>query len=407
MYRIKKFLGKEYERMNQIIDSFNSMESFYINLEACCSCPYESVLEAQKAPVFILPTEGVPGNRYFPNMESIEEIDVYSEELILHLFGLSENTYRATTQPHSGTQANQIVYNAVLKDGDVILSLNTKSGGHISHNKFGKNITVVNFGLLNNEIDYKQILYLTQKYHPKLIVIGASSYPNMIDYQKIIQMAHENDSLVLADICHTALYILGKVYPTPFPDADFVSFTMDKTLRGPQGGVLIYKKDFSAMINYSIFPLTQGGPLQSLQFAKLACLIELNNTNLNEYAQKVQHNAQIMNNEFSSSNIRTFSYDNKTHIILIDTNSINMTGLEAERLLFSKNILSNKNMIPNDIRSPQITSGLRLGVTYITNQGYTDADIIKLSNYIISVLKRQDVSNDICIELLKKYNKND
>lgn len=407
MYRIKKFLGKEYERINQIIDSFNSMESSYINLEACCSCPYESVLEAQKAPVFILPTEGVPGNRYFPDMESIEEIDVYSEELVLKLFGLSKNTYRATTQPHSGTQANQIVYNAVLKDGDVILSLDTKSGGHISHNKFGKNITVINFGLLDNEIDYQQILNLTQKYHPKLIVIGASSYPNMIDYQKIIQIAHENNSLVLADICHTALYILGKVYPTPFPDVDFVSFTMDKTLRGPQGGVLIYKKDFSSIINYSIFPLTQGGPLQSLQFAKLACLVELNNTNLREYAQKVQHNAQIMNNVFSASNIRTFSRDNKTHIILIDTNSVSMTGAEAESLLFSKNILSNKNMIPNDTRSPQVTSGLRLGVTYITNQEYTDDDIRKLSNYIISVLKRQDISNDVCIELLNKYNKND
>ena len=406
MYRIKKFLGKEYERMNQIIDSFNNMESSYINLEACCSCPYESVLEAQKAPIFILPTEGVPGNRYFPNMESIEEIDLYSEELILKLFDLSENTYRATTQPHSGTQANQIVYNAVLKDGDVILSLDTKSGGHISHNKFRKDITVINFGLLNNEIDYQEILYLTQKYHPKLIVIGASSYPNIIDYQRINQIAHENGSLVLADICHTALYVLGKVYPTPFPDVDFVSFTMDKTLRGPQGGVLIYKKDFSTIINYSIFPLTQGGPLQSLQFAKLACLIELNNTNINEYAQRVQHNAQIMNNEFLSSNIRTFSYDNTTHIILIDTNSFNITGLEAEALLFSKNILSNKNMIPNDTRSPQVTSGLRLGVTYITNQGYADEDIRKLSNYIISVLKRQEISNNICIELLKRYNKN-
>ena len=213
--------------------------------------------------------------------------------------------------------------------------------------------------------------------------------------------------MVLADICHTALYILGKVYPTPFPDVDFVSFTMDKTLRGPQGGVLIYKKDFSSIINYSIFPLTQGGPLQSLQFAKLACLVELNNTNLREYAQKVQHNAQIMNNVFSASNIRTFSRDNKTHIILIDTNSVSMTGAEAESLLFSKNILSNKNMIPNDTRSPQVTSGLRLGVTYITNQEYTDDDIRKLSNYIISVLKRQDISNDVCIELLKKYNKND
>ena len=279
MYQIKKYLGSEYNRINKIIDSFNSLTKSHINLAACCSYPFESVLEAQSAPTYLLPTEGVIGNRFFPEMNCIDDIEKYAEEIILHIFKLTKKEYKATTQPHSGTQANQIVYNAVLEDGDTIISLDTKSGGHVSHNKFVKNINVCNFGLTNNnEIDYKSFENTIKREHPKLVIIGASSFPNKIDYQRIIKISHDNGALVLADICHTVLFILGNVYPTPFPNVDFVSFTMDKTLRGPQGGILIYKAEFSNAIDYSIFPKTQGGPLQSAQFAKLIGLVELQKT---------------------------------------------------------------------------------------------------------------------------------
>ena len=156
MFLIDKFFEGKNNRMNKIIDSFNDMTMKYLNLEACCSYPFASVLDAQKAPIYLLPTEGTLGNRYFPNMDSIDEIDTYSEELLLDLFGLNENEFGATTQPHSGTQANQIVYNALLNDGDIVLSLDPKSGGHISHNKFCKKINVENYGLTeNNQIDYE------------------------------------------------------------------------------------------------------------------------------------------------------------------------------------------------------------------------------------------------------------
>ncbi len=406
MFTLKYFLGDRFERMNEIIDSFNSMESNYINLEACCSYPFNSVLEAQKAPIYLLPTEGTVGNRYFPNMDSIEQIDIYAEELLLNIFGLTKNNYSATTQPHSGTQANQIVYNAILNDGDTVISLDPKSGGHISHNKFAKRIHIKNYSLtVNNEINYEEIEILTKKYNPKLVIIGASSFANSIDYQRIINIAHNNNSLVLVDICHTVLYVLGKRYPSPFPNADFVTFTMDKTLRGPQGGILIYKNEFSKKINYSIFPQTQGGPLQSLQFAKLACLIELNNIDLSKYAKDVQNNAKIMNEYLISKGISTFSTDNSTHIVLINTKQFGLTGQEAEDLLFKNHILANKNIIPYDSELPNITSGIRLGTTFITNQSYKKSDIEELSEYIAQTLLDKKVDKTY-INFINKYNIN-
>lgn len=405
MHQIKRLLGGDYDRINKIIDSFNCMSKSYVNLTACCSYPFETVLEAQSAPTFILPTEGVSGNRFFPEMSCIEDIEKYSEEIILKMFNLNNSKYKATTQPHSGTQANQIVYNAILNDGDTVLSLDTKSGGHISHNKFVKNIKLSNFGLTNNyEINYDELESLIINEHPKLVIIGASSYPNRIDYKRIITLSHKYGSLVLADLCHTVLFILGSVYPSPFPDVDFATFTMDKTLRGPQGGMLLYKSKFSDIIDYSIFPKTQGGPLQSTQFAKLVGLIELQRINIFEYAKQVQINAKTMNDYFKAYGYCTYSTDNSTHIILLNSDQFNIDGAKAERLLFENNILANKNMIPNDRRSPSITSGIRFGSTYITNQNYSEDDIKTLSYLIIKILEQQPYNKNELKDIIMKYN---
>lgn len=405
MYQIKKLLGGDYDRINKIIDSFNGMSKSYVNLTACCSYPFKKVLEAQSAPTFILPTEGVSGNRFFPEMSCIEDIEKYSEEIILKLFNLNGLGYKATTQPHSGTQANQIVYNAILNDGDAVLSLDTKSGGHVSHNKFVKNIKLSNFGLTSNyEVDYDELESLIVNEHPRLVIIGASSYPNKIDYKRIIALSHKHGALVLADLCHTVLFVLGNVYPSPFPDVDFATFTMDKTLRGPQGGILLYKSEFSDIINYSIFPKTQGGPLQSTQFAKLVGLVELQRIDIPEYAKQVQINAKIMNDYFKACGYSTYSTDNSTHIILLDSDQFYIDGAKAEHLLFANNILANKNMIPNDKRSPSITSGIRLGSTYITNQNYSEYDIKILCDIIIKVLEQKTYNRNQLKEIIIKYN---
>lgn len=407
MFLLKKFLGEEYNRINSIVESYNNVSNNYINLEACCSYPFQSVLLAQSYPMFTLPTEGMVGERYFPSFKSMDDIDIYTEELLLQLLNLSPDDYGVCNQPHSGTQANQTVYNAILEDGDTILSLDPKSGGHISHNKFIKNINVVNFGLSDTyDIDYKEINRLAKAYNPKLIIIGASSFANNIDYECIGKIAHQVNAFFMVDACHTILYIMGKKFSNPFPYADFLTFSFEKVLRGPQGGIIVYRKKFKKKISYSIFPLTQGGPLQSVQFAKLLCLVELSKLDIEKYASKIQHINKLLNNVLTEKGIETYCTDNKTHIILIDVTKFHLTGVEAEKLFYENNILANKNQIPNDKLSPNTASGIRIGTTCLSNLNYSDEDIIILGKCIIQILTEKKVNKEDINYLIQKYHIN-
>lgn len=404
MFLLKRFLGNDYERINHIIDSYNNIQNNYINLEACCSYPFPSILKAQEYPMFTLPTEGMVNSRYFPNFDCMDEIDNYTEELVLDLMHISKNDYNVCNQPHSGTQANQIVYNAILKDGDKVLSLDPRSGGHISHNKFSKNIKVINYGLTENHlIDYEQIEELANFHKPKLIIIGASSYPNDIDYNRIVQSAHNNGSYVLVDACHTILYIMAGVFTNPFPNVDFVTFSLEKVLRGPQGGILIYRKKFYHSVAYSVFPLTQGGPLQSVQFAKLLCFVELERLNVKKYALQVQQHARIIGNKLKRNGINTYSTDYKTHILLIDVIPFGLTGAEAEQLFYNNYILINKNQVPQDKLPPQIASGIRFGTTCITNLAYSVEDTEVLGNLISELLLYKKIDISSLKKLIYKY----
>lgn len=407
MYLLKKFLGNDYERVNRIIDSYNDIQNNYINLEACCSYPFPNVLKAQEYPMFTLPTEGMVGSRFFPSFESMDDIDNYTEELVLKLLNIEKHDYRVCNQPHSGTQANQIVYNSILKDGDKILSLDPKSGGHISHNKFSKNIIVINYGLTSEHlINYQQIEDLASIHKPKLIIVGASSYPNNIDYKRIAQIAHSNDAYIMVDACHTILYIMAGVYSNPFPDADFITFSLEKVLRGPQGGILIYRNKFANSIKYSVFPLTQGGPLQSIQFAKLLCFVELTNLDIKKYALGIQQRAEIIGSRLKAKGIKTYSLDYKTHIILIDVTPFNLSGVEAEQLFYNNYMLINKNQIPQDKLPPQIASGIRLGTTCISNLAYTSEDTAYLGNCIAELLLSKKIERTSLEKLINKYHKN-
>ncbi len=407
MFLLKRFLGDKYNRVNQIIDSYNNVQNNYINLEACCSYPFPSVLKAQEYPMFTLPTEGMVGERFFPCFESMDDIDIYTEELVLKLLNIDNHEYGVCNQPHSGTQANQIVYNTILKDGDTILSLDAKSGGHISHNKFAKNIKVINYGLTSDHfINYDQLSNLTSKYKPKLIIVGASSYSNNIDYKLISDIAHTNGSYIMVDACHTILYIMAKLYNNPFPDVDFVTFSLEKVLRGPQGGILIYRKSFQKAISYSVFPLTQGGPLQSIQFAKLLCFVELSHIDIKKYASGVQHRAKIIGHKLYNNGISTYSKDYKTHILLIDVTPYNLTGAMAELLFYQNHMLVNKNQIPYDSLPPHIASGIRFGTTCISNLNYSDEDTAILADCIIDLIFHQRVKKEIIDYIVNKYHKN-
>lgn len=397
MYILKRFLGNEFDYFNTIIDKYNSEQNEYINLTACVSYPFQEVLDVQAMPLSTVPTEGTRGKRYFPSVESIEDIENYAEELGLKLFHIKDFSYKISVQPNSGTQANQIVYNAVLNNGDTILALNPKDGGHISHTKLGcRDVKPIYFSLDKNlEIDYdlfeKQIIDV----QPKLVIVGASSYIKEFNYQKIYSITSRYKVPLMADICHSVLYIMGNIHKNIFPFVDFATFTMDKLLCGPQGGVIVYKDEYDSKINTSIFPKTQGGPIQNSLFSKTMCFLKLNSMNVDEYAKKVIDNTNIMINTLKSKGVSTINDIACNHIILVDLTPNNISGKAAEEILFKHGVLVNRNQIPNDKRNALITSGIRIGTVPITNLNYSKDDIILLGNYLADIVNGEMAQKDI------------
>ena len=408
MYILKRFLGNEFDYFNTIIDKYNSEQNEYINLTACVSYPFQEVLDVQAMPLSTVPTEGTRGKRYFPSVESIEDIENYAEELGLKLFHIKDFSYKISVQPNSGTQANQIVYNAVLNNGDTILALNPKDGGHISHTKLGcRDVKPIYFSLDKNlEIDYdlfeKQIIDV----QPKLVIVGASSYIKEFNYQKIYSITSRYKVPLMADICHSVLYIMGNIHKNIFPFVDFATFTMDKLLCGPQGGVIVYKDEYDSKINTSIFPKTQGGPIQNSLFSKTMWFLKLNSMNVDEYAKKVIDNTNIMINTLKSKGVSTINDIACNHIILVDLTPNNISGKAAEEILFKHGVLVNRNQIPNDKRNALITSGIRIGTVPITNLNYSKDDIILLGNYLADIVNGEMAQKDIYQYLVDKYHYN-
>lgn len=405
MYILKRFLGDEFNNFNAIIDKYNLEQNTYINLTACVSYPFQEVLDVLSMPLATIPTEGTQGKRYFPKVESIEEIESYAEQLALKLFDIEDSSYKVSIQPNSGTQANQIVYNAILENGDTVLVLNPKDGGHISHTKLGcRDIKPIYFSLNEHmEIDYNILEMLIKKETPKLVIVGASSYIKEFNYKKIYTVTSKYKIPLMADICHSVLYIIGNMHETIFPYVDFATFTMDKLLCGPQGGVVVYKSEYNSAINMSIFPKTQGGPIQNSLFAKTICFLKLNNINVHEYAEKVIQNTNILLQKLIAENVVTINTVAHNHIILVNTMSEGITGRDMEESLFKYGVLVNRNQIPKDTQNALITSGIRIGTVPITNLNYSKEDIEYLGEYLVSIIKGETPSKKIFSYLLKKY----
>lgn len=408
MYILKHFLGNEFERFNNIIKKYNSEQNTYINLTACVSYPFQEVLDVQAMPLATVPTEGTRGKRFFPNVQSIDDIENYAEELGLSLFHIKDSSYKISVQPNSGTQANQIVYNAILKNGDSVLALSPKDGGHISHTKLGcRDIKPEYFSLNENlEIDYELFEKQIIKVQPKLVIVGASSYTKEFDYQKIHSITSRYKVPIMADICHSVLFIIGNVHKNIFPFVDFATFTMDKLLCGPQGGIIVYKSEYDSQINTSIFPKTQGGPIQNSLFSKTMCFLKLSSINVHEYAKKVIDNTNMMISELRANNITTINDTAHNHIILVDVTPQGISGKYAEETLFKYGILVNRNQIPKDKKNALITSGIRIGTIPLTNLNYSKNDIVKLGQYIASVINNKLPNKEALLYLIEKYHKN-
>lgn len=405
MYIVKRFLGNDFERFNTIINKYNIEQNTYINLTACVSYPFQEVLDVQSMPLATVPTEGTRGKRFFPSVDSIEDVENYAEELGLKLFHIEDLSYKISVQPNSGTQANQIVFNAILKNGDTVLALNPKDGGHISHTKLGcRDIRPVYFSLNENlEIDYDLFERQIIEENPKLIIVGASSYIKEFDYQKIYSITSRYKIPLMADICHSVLYIMGNIHKKIFPFVDFATFTMDKLLRGPQGGVIIYRSEYDSKICTSIFPKTQGGPVQNSLFSKTMCFLKLSSMNIYEYAKTVIDNTNLMISVLKSEKIKTINNMAHNHIILVDVISNGITGNIAEEALFKNGVLVNRNQIPNDNQNALITSGIRIGTVPITNLKYSNNDIIILGKYLAAVINGEIPQKEMFMYLIEKY----
>lgn len=364
----------------------------------------DAVREAQGSVLTNKYAEGYPGHRYYGGCQYIDEVEQLAIDYAKKLF----NAKFANVQPHSGSQANMAVYQALLKPGDVILGMGMDAGGHLTHgakvNFSGKEYKSYSYGLNveTEELDFDQIRKIALDVKPKLIVAGASAYSRIIDWQKFRDIADEVGAYLMVDMAHIAGLVATSQHPSPVPVADVVTTTTHKTLRGPRGGMILSNNlEIGKKINSALFPGIQGGPLEHVIAGKAQAFYEDLQPQFTDYIKQVIKNAKAMAEVFSESdNIRVVSGGTDNHLMIIDITDTGLTGKDAQSLLDSVNITTNKESIPGDKRSPFITSGLRIGTPAITSRGFDEDDAKKTASLIIEILSNP--KDEATIEHVKK-----
>ena len=347
------------------------------------------VLIAQGSQLTNKYAEGYPGKRYYGGCEYVDMAETLAIERAKKLFGVPW----ANVQPHSGSQANQAVYTAVLKPGDTILGMSLAMGGHLTHgspvNLSGKLYNVVSYSLnQKEEIDYDQAEQLAMQHKPKLIVTGASAYALAIDWKRFRAIADKCGALLMADIAHYAGMVAVGLYPSPVGVAHFVTTTNHKTLRGPRGGMVFGLDEFEKPINSAIFPGLQGGPLMHVIAAKAVALGEALKPEFKSYQQQVMDNAKAMVRVLTERGVRIVSGRTDCHMFLMDLTRKGITGKDAEAALGRAHMTVNKNAIPNDPQKPAVTSGVRIGTPAMTSRGFKQREAEQLAGYIADVLDK-------------------
>lgn len=382
-----------------LIDKEHNRQMQHIELIASENYVSRDVLLAQGSILTNKYAEGYPGKRYYGGCHFVDEIENIAINRAKELFGAEY----ANVQPHSGSQANQIVYFAVLKPGDTVLGMKLDHGGHLTHgspvNLSGKLFNFVNYGLNEQEeIDYDQLMQLAKIHQPKLIIAGASSYSREIDFAKFKTIADSVGAYLMVDMAHYSGLIAAGIYPDPIPFADFVTSTTHKTLRGPRGGLILAKQKYEKLINASNFPSIQGGPLLHIIAAKAICFKEAMSPQFLDYQKQVKLNASTMAKHFQSRGVRVVSNGTDSHMFCVDLRSIdqNLTGKFVEDLLSLANITLNKNMIPNDPKIPSLASGIRIGTPAVTTRKFNEHDCIHTVDLIIDLINAHlECENDI------------
>ncbi len=340
--------------------------------------------------------EGYPGKRYYGGCECVDIVEDIARDRAKELFGASY----ANVQPHSGAQANMAVYFALLNPGDTVMGMNLAEGGHLTHgspvNMSGKYFNFVPYGVnADGFIDYDEFEEKAKECKPKLIVAGASAYPRIIDFERISQIAKEVGAYFMVDMAHIAGLVAAGLHPSPIPYADVVTSTTHKTLRGPRGGLILCNdEELGKAFNKAIFPGTQGGPLMHVIAGKAVCFGEALKPEFKEYQKNVIDNCQALVKGLLARDIKLVSGGSDNHLCLVDLRGSEVTGKELEHRLDEVYITANKNTVPNEPRSPFITSGLRLGTPAVTTRGFDTEDMDKIAEYIALAVNDFENSKD-------------
>ncbi|NQY37819.1 MAG: serine hydroxymethyltransferase [Alteromonadaceae bacterium] len=385
------------EELYQAMSSEVTRQEEHVELIASENYTSTRVLEAQGSQLTNKYAEGYPGKRYYGGCEFVDKAETLAIERAKELFGA---TY-ANVQPHSGSQANSAVFQALVNPGDTVLGMSLAHGGHLTHGSHvsfsGKMYNAVQYGI-NDEtgiIDYQEVERLAIEHQPKMIIAGFSAYSGIVDWAKFREIADKVDAFLFVDMAHVAGLVAVGLYPSPLPHAHVVSTTTHKTLAGPRGGLILSACDDAAIekkLNSAVFPGGQGGPLMHIIAAKAVAFKEALEPEFKLYQQSVLDNAKAMVEVFQQRDYKIVSDGTENHLFLLDLIDKNITGKDADAALGKANITVNKNSVPNDPRSPFVTSGLRIGTPAISRRGFGVEEAQKLTHWICDIL--DDIEND-------------
>ena len=394
----------------QAIEDEVARQNSHIELIASENWVSHAVMSAMGSPLTNKYAEGYPGKRYYGGCGCVDVAENLAIERAKELFGCDY----ANVQPHSGAQANMAVFFAMLNPGDTVMGMNLDHGGHLTHgspvNMSGKYFKIVPYGV-NDEgfIDYDELRRIALEAKPKLIVAGASAYARTIDFKKFREVADEVGAYLMVDMAHIAGLVAAGLHPSPIPYADVVTTTTHKTLRGPRGGLILANEEAAKKFNFNkaVFPGIQGGPLMHVIAAKAVCFKEALSDEFKEYQKQIILNAQALAKGLLSRGINIVSGGTDNHLMLVDLTNLGLTGKQAEKMLDEVHITCNKNTIPNDPKSPFVTSGVHLGTPAVTSRGLNTEDMDKIAEAIAIMIKEREAGADkaraIVKELTEKY----
>ncbi len=384
-------------------------QNSHIELIASENWVSKAVMAAMGSPLTNKYAEGYPGKRYYGGCQCVDVAENLARERAKELFGCEY----ANVQPHSGAQANMAVFFAMLEPGDTFMGMNLDHGGHLTHgspvNMSGKYFNVVPYGV-NDEgvIDYDNVLKIAKECRPKLIVAGASAYARTIDFKRFREIADEVGAYLMVDMAHIAGLVAAGLHPSPIPYAHVTTTTTHKTLRGPRGGMILSSNEMNEKFNFNkaVFPGIQGGPLMHVIAAKAVCFKEALQPEFKEYQAQVVKNAKALCDGLKKRGVKIVSGDTDNHLMLVDLTEKNVSGKELEKRLDDAHITCNKNTIPNDPRSPFVTSGVRLGTPAVTTRGMKEDDMDKIAEIIAMVIDGEEnveAARKMAAELTAKY----